>query len=114
MWNLHGQGRLVALVFAAAIAVAALAATPAFAGGSSKPKFSTAKAFDVSKPLSVLARQPFTPTAPDEQGDDEEGGITDLGFSGDLVRQLNLPSVSSIDLSPTVMHDVPHPDVTAV
>jgi len=101
MRNLLGPARLVVVVLVAAVGVAVLAAGPAVAAGQQfKPAFSTAKAFDVSKPLSVLAQQPFTPTAPDEEGDDEDGGMADNGFTGDLVRQASLPSIQTI-ASPT-------------
>jgi hypothetical protein len=78
-----------AVVVAAVAAVLVVSAPAGAARGSSsvavakpKPTFSSAVAFDVSKPLSVLAREAPAPSAPVDE-DEEDPAPADNGFTGD-------------------------------
>ncbi len=86
--------RLVAFALAAAVA-AALAGVASGAPPKPTGKFSEAKAFDVSKPLSVLAQNA---PAPEDENDENEVGpaIADNGFTGDGAVQSSLPATPTI------------------
>jgi hypothetical protein len=88
----------VALVIAV---VAAISAGATQAGSTMKnpkvssPTFTEATAFDVSKPLSVLAREATPPAGPNVD-EDEDGPATDNGFTGDGAVQNSTPASPTI------------------
>ena len=95
MHNTLRRSRLLVLAVVA-FAFAVVTAAPAVAASPLTPKFSAAKAFDVSRPFSVLANQPFTPAAPADEDEEAEELIADNPWVPDIVRQQSLPSVATI------------------
>ncbi len=101
---MHGGSRarlsfgVAALAVLAAALAASVTAAPTEAAASptvSKPTFTQAKAFDVSRPLSVLARDAKAPTARLDL-DEDDPAPTDGPFTGDGAGQTLLPTVSTI------------------
>jgi len=94
MHNRFGWTRLLVLALVAAV-VAVITGAPAVAAGPQlTPKYTAAKAFDVSKPFSVLANQPSAATLPDEEDDEDDEVIPDNVFQPDLALQQSAPSVA--------------------
>ena len=84
--------------FSATLLIGALipAAQARDAKYSPKPVFSSAVAFDVSRPLSELAHERVAPTDIEFEEDEEITAPLDHGFSGDSVVQSSLPASPSI------------------
>jgi hypothetical protein len=87
-------------VLVLAVLFTAVAGTSSAAQAGSNPKvkgptFTVAKAFDVSKPLSVLARDAKAPTAPLD-ADEEDDAPTDAPFTGDGALQAATPATATI------------------
>jgi hypothetical protein len=87
-----------ALAVLFAVAAATIGAAPKRASSNPKvkgPTFTAAKAFDVSKPLSVLVREAKAPTAPLDL-DEEDDAPADAPFTGDGALQATTPATLTI------------------